>query len=54
MGSRYGLHPLCLRDFGVEVEEALNIESVDNGVCSDLDLNLVMVVVEYAFVVGDD
>jgi hypothetical protein len=53
MGSRYGLHPLCLLDFGVEVE-ALNIESVDNGVCSDLDLNLVMVVVGYASVVGDN
>ena len=41
------MHPLRLRDFGVEVEEASKVKSMDseNSVCSDLDLNLVMVVV---------
>ena len=47
---------LRLRDFGDEVEAALNVESVDskNGVCSDLDLDLATVVVGYEYIVGSD
>ena len=51
MESEYGLPPLRLHDFDIGVE-ALNIESVDseNGKCSDLDMNLVTVVVRCGLV----